>query len=148
MPLDPGRRVFLSYVREDAPTVYKLAAQLEAAGFAVWLDKTNLVGGQRWKPAIRRAIAEGAAMIACFSEAYLARERSFMNEELVWAVEEIRRRRSDQNWFVPIRLTDCDLPDRDIGGGETLRDLQAIDMFPTFEDGVRDVVRALSHLRA
>jgi hypothetical protein len=36
----------------------------------LWLDKTDIKPGYRWKDAIREAISEGDFFIACFSEAY------------------------------------------------------------------------------
>jgi hypothetical protein len=64
------------------------------------------------------------------------------------AVEGIQRRRTDRTWFIPLRLTDCDVPDREIGGAETLRDIQSLDLFPDFDLGILQLVRALSHLDA
>jgi hypothetical protein len=63
-------RVFVSYVREDQETVERLAKELSAYGIKVWLDKTELKPGTRWRDAIREAISQGDFFIACFSEAY------------------------------------------------------------------------------
>ncbi len=49
-----------------------------------------------------------------------------MNEELTVAIEELRLRPTDRAWFIPVLLDDCEVPDRSIGAGETLRTLQWI----------------------
>jgi hypothetical protein len=140
------RKVFISYVRADAKAVDALADAIRAAGHPVWLDRDDLDGGVRWKSAIRQAIREGLAMVACFSPAYAERERTYMNEELVIAIEEIRQRPTDRTWFIPVRLGDCAIPERDIGGGETLVDLQYVDVFGDVGRGYAKVVHAIENV--
>jgi hypothetical protein len=136
--------VFISYVREDAAKVDNLCAYLRANGLPVWQDRTELVPGERWKTSIRRAITTNAcAFIACFSGNYLAREHSYMNEELALAIEEIRKRPHDRGWFVPVRLDDVLVPDRDIGAGETLRDLQQLDIFVNWDSACETLAKVL-----
>lgn len=84
--------VFLSHVREDAERVERLAADLEARGVATWIDRHQIKPGQRWQKAIEDAIRSGAFFVACFSQAYVGRARSYMNEELLIAIEEVRLR--------------------------------------------------------
>lgn len=66
-----------------------------------------------------------------------------MNEELTLMIEELRQRPIDKSWFIPVRLDDCVIPDRPIGGGEYLHDLQRIDLFPDWDEGVRRIIAAL-----
>jgi len=120
--------VFISYVGEDSETVDRLCGYLIAAGVKVWLDKNRIAPGVRWRQAIRRAISEGAFFIACFSKVYNDRSKTYMNEELILAIEELRQRPTDQSWFIPVKLDECEIPDRDIGAGETLRDLQYVEL--------------------
>ena len=140
---DPRSRVFISYVRDDAVVVDRLAAALRKARLHPWVDRKDLAGGQRWKAAIRKAIQEGAGAVVCFSSHYSARQKTYMNEELTLMIEELRQRPTDKSWFIPVRLDDCTITDRSIGAGETLHDLQRIDLFPDWDDGVRRIVKAL-----
>lgn len=137
--------VFISYVHDDREPVMQLCAGLESAGVSVWLDRNELVPGQRWRWTIRQAIQSGKGFIACFSNAYFSRERSFMNQELAWAIDELAMRPWDRGWFFPVRLDDCTVPDRPIGGNETLRDLQYIDLFPDLSNGVPRLIGALQN---
>jgi hypothetical protein len=91
------RHAFISYVREDADHVDLLQRRLEKAGVRVWRDTADLWPGEDWQAKIRRAIQDDALVfIACFSRKSVARNRSYQNEELVLAVEELRRRRPDK----------------------------------------------------
>ncbi len=128
--------VFISYVREDRTQIDRLCRDLQAAGVTVWLDRSSILPGQRWRAAIRKAIREGMFFIACFSQSYWGRETSYMNEELVLAIEELRRRPASRVWFVPVLLDTCAVPDREIGAGETLRDLQWVDLSTDWNQSV------------
>src|SRR4051812_24116869 len=120
--------VFVSYVRDNYGEVERLCKQLSARGVNVWLDRKAILPGQRWKEAIRKAIKDGAFFLACFSSEYAERASSYMNEELVLAIEELRQRPTTRAWFVPVLLSKCEVPDRSIGAGESLRDLQWVDL--------------------
>lgn len=109
---------FLSYVREDSQAVDMLQRVLEAAGIRIWRDTADLWPGEDWRSRIRRAITDNAlALIACFSQSSVSRERSYQNEELVLAIEQLRLRRQDDSWLIPVRFDDCVIPDWEIGGG-------------------------------
>jgi hypothetical protein len=114
--------VFISYVSEDSDVVDRLQRDLEAVGISVWRDRTSLSAGVRWKESIRSAIAGGSSFICCFSGASARRTKSYMNEELTLAVDELRQRGRDTSWFLPVVLPGGAVPDWSIGGGENLRD--------------------------
>jgi len=125
----PGH-VFISYVREDSRRVDQLQQMLEGAGVPVWRDTTDLWPGEDWRANIRHAITDNALIfVACFSLASLARGRSYQNEELVLAIEQLRMRPADDPWLIPVRFDECNVPDRDIGGGRSLASIQCADLF-------------------
>ena len=136
-PTEVSRYVFLSHVGDDAVIVQQLAANLEQAGVAVWTARERIDPGTQWKPAIRRAIQDGAFFIACFSQAYHQRRTTYMNEELTLAIEELRKMPTHRSWFIPVLLTECQVPDRDIGAGQTLHDLQLIKLYENWSTGVQ-----------
>jgi hypothetical protein len=135
--------VFLSHVREDAPRVERLAADPEARSIATWIDRYQIKPGQRWQEAIEEAIRSGAFFVACFSQAYAGRARSYMNEELSIAIEEVRLRPEEVSWFIPIRLDDCKIPDRRIGPGLGIRSFQWLDTFPDWAKSIDRLVEAI-----
>jgi len=130
---EPGKvagHAFISYVREDSGRVDQLQRTLEAAGIPVWRDKASLWPGEDWRAIIRRAITDNALVfIACFSRSSLARKLSYQNEELVLAIEQLRLRRPDDPWLIPVRFDECDIPDHEIGGGRRLASIQRADLF-------------------
>lgn len=121
---------FISYVREDASRVDALQRMLEAAGIPTWRDTADLWPGEDWRAKIREAITGNALVfIACFSSHSGARKRSYQNEELVLATEQLRLRPPDDPWLIPVRFDDCRIPDRDLGAGRTLASIQRADLF-------------------
>jgi hypothetical protein len=138
--------VFISYVFEDSKVVDRLQRSLERAGIIVWRDRSSLGLGDMWKASIRQAIGSGAFFLACFSEASRGRVKSYMNEELILAVEELRVRNRERAWFLPVVLPGGEVPDRPIGGGETLRDFNYINLSPkSWSAGVRRIVQTVKN---
>ena len=140
------QHVFMSYIRENEEIVDKLCDALESHGIKVWLDRNDIDPGSRWKQAIREAIREGTFFIACFSKEYNKRsktDKTYMNEELTIAVEELRQRDTNQSWFIPVQLNKCKIPDRNIGGGETLNDIQHVKLYKDWDAGLQSIVQVI-----
>src|SRR3954470_23258817 len=96
---------FISYVREDSDRVDRIQRMLEAAGVRVWRDTARLWPGEDWRARIRDAIANNSlSFIACFSHASEARDISVQNEELYLAADQLRLRRPDNPWLIPVRF--------------------------------------------
>lgn len=139
---------FISYVREDSTKVGELQYMLQAAGIPVWRDTANLWPGEDWRARIRDAITRDALVfIACFSSHSAARLKSYMNEELSLAVEQLRQRRPQDPWLIPVRFDDCAIPDLDLGAGRTLASIQRADLFGASRDEAgRRLVGAVQRL--
>ena len=140
----PRLRAFVSYVRDDARQVTKLRSDLEKHEIDVWQDTDRLIPGRRWKNEIRNAIKSGDFFIACFSDNYAARSRTYMREELLLAIEELRLRPADRTWFIPVMLTPTEIPTISVGAGETLRDFQWVNLYDGWDEGISSLVRAFS----
>jgi len=126
----PVGYAFISYVREDAADVDQLQHDLEFAGVSVWRDTADIWPGEEWRRSVRKAITNDAlAFIVCFSHQSLARSGSYQNEELMLAIEQLRRRPLDVPWLIPVRFDDCLVPDIDLGAGRSLRSIQRADLF-------------------
>jgi len=131
----PAGHAFISYVREDAGRVDKLQRDLEAAGVSVWRDTSDLWPGEDWRMKIRHAITDNALVfIACFSRYSTARAKSGQNEELILAIDQLRMRRPEVPWLIPVRFDDCSVPDYDLGGERTLASIQSVDLFGDSRD--------------
>ena len=137
------QHVFISYVRENKAEVDRIHKELESHGIKIWRDLQDINPGERWKRQIRKAIRGGAFFIACFSKEYHERNESYMNEELTIAIERLRQLHIDRVWFIPIKLNDCELPDIDIGPGETLEDLNYVDLYEDWDNGIQRIVNLI-----
>jgi mRNA-degrading endonuclease toxin of MazEF toxin-antitoxin module len=139
---------FVSYVREDALRVDQLQQKLQAAGIPVWRDTADLWPGEDWRAEIRRAISDNALVfVACFSRASLARGKTYKNEELALAIEQIRLRRPEDPWLIPVRFDDCEIPNWDIGSGRILTSIQHVDLFEDrFNDGTNRLIAAVMRI--
>jgi len=103
---------------------------LEAAGIPVWRDTASLWPGEDWRARIRDAITRDALVfIACFSSRSVARRTSYQNEELRLAIDQLRLRRPDDPWLIPVRFDNCVVPDFELGAGRTLASIQRADLF-------------------
>lgn len=135
-----AKHVFISYVREDKTDVERLCQALKSYGLPIWFDLDELKPGSRWKPKVKKAIAEADFFLACFSSNYWQRTRTFMKEELAEAIAELRQRSSEKEWFIPVLLSDCEVPDEPVWEGVTFRDYTWVPLFEDWEGGVRRII--------
>jgi hypothetical protein len=138
--------VFISYVRENRTIVGKLAGDQQDYRLDVRTD-FSIPAGMPWKGYLRDQIKNGDLFVACFSKQYSRKKTSYMNEELTIAIEQLRLRPSGAVWLIPVRLNRCEIPDRDIGAGETLRSLQWVDLFDDWKTGVERIAEAAGATR-
>lgn len=135
-------KAFLSYVHEDSEFAEKLARNFQRNGIGVWRDKEELSGGLRWKSAIRKAITEGTYFVALHSAQREKKQNSYAHAELAIAIEELQKKPQNRRWLIPLRIDDCEIDDRTIGGGETYLDLHVHDL-RDFEQGVVSLLKSL-----
>jgi hypothetical protein len=78
-------RVFLSYCREDVAQAKEVRAELEQAGFSVWLDLEGVESGD-WKERVTSGLSRARAVVFLMSAQSLQREA--VRKELAFAAEE------------------------------------------------------------
>src|SRR3954466_4968366 len=137
--------VFISYVRDNLDAVDRLANELRNKGMTVWLDRNNIDPGARWRDAIRKAIQSGSLFLACFSKEYNERIKSYMNEELTIAIDELRQKPTDKTWFIPVLINETRIPSRRISAVENLSDIQAINLQKDWDVGISRILRVLRY---
>jgi hypothetical protein len=82
----PPGSLFISYASEDRPAALRLAAELQAAGLPVWLDRQQLDWGSDYTARIRLAIQQCALFVPVLSRT--AEQRTgFFRKEWSWATE-------------------------------------------------------------
>ena len=129
-------QVFLAYGKEDAPKVRCLCDALAAVGFNPWMDERKLLPGQNWPRAIEAAIETSDFFLACYSENSVNKKGGFQ-AEIRYALDCARQLPLDEIYVVPVRLGACRVP-RSIQ-----RELQYVDLFPDWIDGLARLVTTL-----
>ncbi len=123
------RHVFLSYSRENFADAARLRDDLMAAGERVWWDQ-DIHPGLDWRREVRRAMRQAYAVVACFSSQMEQRVESGMLPEVRDAIELYRARKPGSVFLIPVRFSDCEIPDLAIDSKTTLDDIQIVDLFP------------------
>src|SRR5262245_30010721 len=99
--------VFLSHNSQDKPRVRKLAGELRAAGLRVWFDEWVLKPGDDIDLAIERGLKAARAQVLCLSPSALGSDWVTLERNTVI----FRDPTSADRRFIPLLLTDCELPD-------------------------------------
>lgn len=132
--------VFLSYAHEDIDIAMLVYKRLTDQGYHIWIDKVSLIPGQNWKREIGQAIRNSGAFIALLSNNSISK-RGYVQKELRLGLEILDEIPPSQIYLLPIRIEPC-TPEH-----SALRDIQWVDLFPDFEQGVQDVLRALKNIK-
>src|SRR6476620_3884565 len=114
-------QIFLSYAREDKEKVELLYHQLSQVGFKPWMDKVALLPGEKWEPAIQKAVRSADFFLACFS-ARSVDKRGFFQKEIRFALAVWEEKLEGDIYLIPVRLEDCRVP-------ETLKEFHWVDIF-------------------
>jgi hypothetical protein len=131
-------KVFISYGHEDIEAARKLYEELKSVhGVDPWFDKECLLPGMRWRPAIRKAIRESQFFIALLSESPTTR-KGFFQKEMKDALAILEEFPEDKIFLIPIRLEECNV------SFESLREIQYVDFFPNWDEGLKKVLKVIS----
>src|SRR6516162_5589188 len=114
--------VFLSYASEDAEAAERIATALRTAGIEVWIDKSELRGGDAWDEAIRKQIKACALFIPIISRHAHDRVEGYFRLEWKLAVDRSHLIASDQPFLLPVVIDDTRETDQRIP--ERFRELQ------------------------
>jgi hypothetical protein len=134
------RQVFVSYVKENSLLIDRICNVFTDNDIEYWRDKKDIDPGKFWKDAIKTAINNGAYFLACFSKASNDREETYMNEELLDAIEILRTKKYDSGWFIPIKLSQCEIPSIPIGAGRTLKDIHYLSFHEDWDTELKRLI--------
>ena len=99
---EPSHAVFLSYASEDAPAALRIAEALRAASIEVWLDQSELRGGDIWDQRIRREIHDCALFIPIVSQHTQERLEGYFRREWKLAIERTHDMAEQKHFLVPV----------------------------------------------
>ena len=114
---DTRGAVFMSHASEDADAARRLCESLRAAGIEVWLDQSELRGGDAWDTMIRERIRGCALFIALISAHTKARLEGYFRYEWKLAIDRSYHIASERPFLLPVtidetREVDARVPDR------------------------------------
>jgi len=117
-PSPPARAphaVFLSYASQDAVAAQRIAEALGAAGVEVWLDQSELGGGDQWDAKIRQQIGECALFLPVISANTQARREGYFRLEWKLAAQRTHMMSERTAFLLPVvidatRDADADVP--------------------------------------
>ena len=99
---DPGRAVFLSYASQNAEAAQKICQALRAAGIEVFLDQSELRGGDAWDQKIRREIHDCALFIPVISAHTVSRHEGYFRLEWDLADQRTHMIARNRAFIVPV----------------------------------------------
>jgi hypothetical protein len=129
--------VFISYARVDVDSARRLFNDLRESGVNVWFDEESLLPGQKWRPAIEEAIRSCRFFLALLSNNSLDKV-GYVQKEMRVALEVLDEYPEFAIFLIPVRLEVCQPSDY------RLRDLNWVDMFPKWEDGLMRIHKAIA----
>ncbi len=124
---DPLLTIFISYAHADSPFVDRLEADLRQQGFAPWVDRQRLAGGQRWRHELQEAVERAQVLLIVLSPEAVASTN--VQIEYDYALEQGKV-------VIPLYYRQCNVP-------MELRAIQRIDFRQNYESGLQALLQAL-----
>ncbi len=101
-PRNP-KQAFLSYAHKDETLARTLAAELRAAGLAVWIAADGIQPGEKWAEAIDRGLSESGIFIVLLTPN--SATSKWVKHEIYLAIQAHMR---DEMQIFPLKMTACD----------------------------------------
>jgi TolB-like protein/Flp pilus assembly protein TadD len=118
----PTGAVFLSYASQDVEAARRICEALQAAGIEVWLDQSELRGGDAWDRKIRDQIRHCALFIPLISVHSQARLEGYFRREWKFAVERKRDIADELAFLLPVVIDET--PERGAAVPEGFHEVQ------------------------
>jgi TolB-like protein/cytochrome c-type biogenesis protein CcmH/NrfG len=102
------KAVFLSYASQDANAARGIGQALRGAGIEVWLDQSELRGGDAWDAAIRKQIKACALFMPVISANTRARAEGYFRLEWKLAVDRSHLMAAERAFLLPVVIDGTD----------------------------------------
>jgi TolB-like protein len=99
---EPSHAVFLSYASQDAEAAQRICQALRAAGIEVFLDQSELRGGDAWDQKIRHEIHDCVLFIPIVSQHTQERLEGYFRHEWKLAIERTHHMAEQKAFLVPV----------------------------------------------
>jgi DNA-binding transcriptional ArsR family regulator len=104
-------RVFLCHGNEDKPAVRQLYRRLLRESFEPWFDEIDIIPGQEWEVAIRKAVASCHIVLVCLSSTSV-QKTGYIQKEIRFALDRADELPEGAVFIIPVLLEACAVPDR------------------------------------
>src|SRR6516162_11247070 len=118
----PTGAVFLSYASQDAEAARRICEALRSAGIEVWLDQSELRGGDAWDRQIRKQIHDCALFVPLISQHSQERLEGYFRLEWKLAADRSHRMAAERSFIVPVVVDST--RERDALVPDSFRDVQ------------------------
>jgi TolB-like protein len=144
----PTGGIFISYASQDAEAAKRICEALRAGGLEVWLDQSELRGGETWDRQIRKQIQDCALFIPVVSANAHARVEGYFRLEWKLAIDRSHQMAPDQTFLLPVVIDETSRADERIP--DRFRELQWSRLpgglaSPTFVEHVRRLLSPTSN---
>jgi TolB-like protein/Flp pilus assembly protein TadD len=99
---DANKQIFLSYASQDSEAALRVAAALREAGLIVWLDQSELRGGDAWDQNIRQQIKACALFVPIISANTVARSEGYFRLEWKLAIDRSHLMAPGKAFILPV----------------------------------------------
>jgi formylglycine-generating enzyme len=124
---DP-RQVFISHAHEDADFAHRLAADLGACGWRVWIAPESILPGEKWVDAIERGLAASGVFVVALTPAAIRSRWVKTETNAAIALEHREAVR-----LVPLDAEACEVP-------LLWSSYQCVSFRNTYEDGLQGLL--------
>jgi TolB-like protein/Tfp pilus assembly protein PilF len=101
---EPSRAAFISYASQDADAATRICTALRAAGIEVWLDQSELRGGDAWDRQIRERIHDCRLFIALISANTEVRDEGYFRREWKLAADRTHDMAERKAFLIPVAI--------------------------------------------
>jgi len=98
------KAVFLSYASQDVDAAHRICKTLREAGVEVWLDQSELRGGDKWDAAIRKQIQACTLFMPLISASTCERVEGYFRLEWKLAVDRSHLMAAERIFLVPVLI--------------------------------------------
>ena len=101
---ESNKAVFLSYASQDAEAAKRICEALRRGGIEVWLDQSELRGGDAWDQRIRQQIRDCALFIPIISANTASRHEGYFRLEWDLADQRTHKIARNRPFIIPVCL--------------------------------------------
>ncbi len=128
--------IFISYMEEDQLIANKMYNDLRTSGVNPWIDSNDLLPGEKWKTGINKAINDSSYFLALLSKNSISK-KGYVQKQQKIALDVLDEYPDDSIFVIPVRIDNCEL------NNDRLKKLKAIDLFPSYDDGLKQILNFL-----